>query len=82
VVESQRLKNFPNHDILSKASFRALPCAALKASVVDAESRLFIIFGKAFPLSLISFHVAQSNNTTLLFVELAGHTTSHAHSQS
>jgi hypothetical protein len=45
VVLSQRDRNLPNQDILSKASFKTLPCAADRASVVDVEVRLFITQG-------------------------------------
>lgn len=40
-----KLKNLPNHDRSSILSFRALPCAALRASVVDVDVRLFITDG-------------------------------------
>jgi hypothetical protein len=44
-VLSQRDRNLPSQAILSKASLRALPCAALRASVVDVDVRLFITQG-------------------------------------
>jgi hypothetical protein len=42
---SQRDRNLPNQDILSKASFKALPCAADRASVVDVDAKLSITLG-------------------------------------
>lgn len=46
------------------------------------DVRLFITLGKAFPLSLISFQLAQSNSTTCQSVELDGQSTSPLPSQS
>jgi hypothetical protein len=67
--------------MLSIASFRALPCAALRASVVDVDDRLFITLGNA-PPSFIIFPVFPSNKATLPSTAEFGHTTSHAHSPS
>lgn len=81
VVASHRLRNLPNHEMLSIASFRALPCAALRASVVDVDVRSFITLGNAHP-SFIIFPVFPSNKATLPSTAEAGQTTSHAPSQS
>lgn len=82
MAEFHRLRNLPNHDILSNASFNSLPCAALKASVVDVEHKQLITLGKLFQLSLINFQLLPSNNTTCPSVEEAGQRTSQAHSPS
>jgi hypothetical protein len=61
--------------LLSIASFRAFHCAALRASVVELESKLLTTLGKAHQ-SLRIFQVFQSNKATWLLVELAGPITS------
>lgn len=76
-----RLRNFPSPEMLSIASFRALPCAALRASVVDVDVRLFITLGNA-PPSFMIFPVFQSNKATWLSTAEAGPTTSPAPSPS
>lgn len=81
VVASHKLRNLPNHENLSIASFKALPCAALRASVVDVDVRLFITLGNA-PPSFIIFPVFPSNKATLPSTAELGQTTSQAHSPS
>ena len=68
--------------IVDMQEFSTHHCFALRASVVELQLRLLHTHGRVFQLSFINFHVDQSNNTTSQSVELAGHNTSQAHSQS
>lgn len=82
VVAFQLDRNLPLALRVEISSFNAFHCAALRASVVDVLVKLFITLGNALPLSLISFPVLPSNNTTCPSVEEDGHNTSQAHSPS
>ena len=81
VLAFHKLKNLPNHDRSSILSFRALPCAADRLSVVDVDVRLFITFGNA-PPSFIIFPVFPLNKATCPSTAQLGHTTSQAPCQS